>query len=99
MVMYQYYLINITSKISLTNEQKLEYLSKLIQDVEHNLESNGIGKKIVKKWYQLLSELIKLSWIQKVIWTLLLEHKKQGFYVTNYEDNQLLLKRDSDVLS
>ena len=61
MVMYQYYLINITSKISLTNEQKLEYLSKLIQDVEHNLESNGIGKKLVKKWYQLLSELIKLS--------------------------------------
>ena len=49
MVMYQYYLINITSKISLTNEQKLEYLSKLIQDVEHNLESNGIGKKLVKK--------------------------------------------------
>lgn len=37
------------SSNGLTNEQKLEYLSKLIQDVEHNLESNGIGKKLVKK--------------------------------------------------
>lgn len=29
---------------SLTNEQKIEYLSKLIQDVEKNIESKGIGK-------------------------------------------------------
>lgn len=29
---------------SLTNEQKLEYLSKLIQNVEKNIESKGIGK-------------------------------------------------------
>lgn len=29
---------------SLTNEQKLEYLSKLIQDVEKNLESKSISK-------------------------------------------------------
>lgn len=34
---------------SLTNEQKLKYLSNLIQDVEQNLESNGIGKKLVRK--------------------------------------------------
>ena len=34
---------------SLTNEQKLKYLSKLIQDVEKNLESNGISKKLVRK--------------------------------------------------
>ena len=34
---------------NLTNEQKLEYLSKLIQDAEQNLESNGISKKLVKK--------------------------------------------------
>lgn len=30
---------------NLTNEQKLEYLSKLIQDAEQNLEFNGISKK------------------------------------------------------
>lgn len=30
---------------NLTNEQKLEYLSKLIQDAEKNLEFNGISKK------------------------------------------------------
>lgn len=29
---------------SLTNEQKLEYLSKLIQDVGKNLESKSISK-------------------------------------------------------
>ena len=33
---------------NLTNEQKLEYLSKLIQDVDKNLETNGISKKLVK---------------------------------------------------
>lgn len=33
---------------SLTNEEKLEYLSKLTQDVEQNLESNSISKKLVK---------------------------------------------------
>lgn len=30
----------------LTNEQKLEYLSKLIQDVDQNLETNGISKEL-----------------------------------------------------
>lgn len=34
---------------SLTNEQKLKYLIKLIQDVEQNLESNGISKKLIRK--------------------------------------------------
>lgn len=34
---------------SLTNEQKLENLSKLIQDAEENLELNGIRKKLVRK--------------------------------------------------
>jgi len=34
---------------NLTNEQKLEYLSKLIQDAEQNLESNSISKKLVRK--------------------------------------------------
>lgn len=34
---------------NLTNEQKLECLSKLIQDAEQNLESNGISKKLVRK--------------------------------------------------
>lgn len=34
---------------NLTNEQKLEYLSKLIQDAEQKLESNGISKKLVRK--------------------------------------------------
>lgn len=34
---------------NLTNEQKLEYLSKLIQDVDQNLKSNGISKILVKK--------------------------------------------------
>lgn len=33
---------------NLTNEQKLEYLSKLIQDADKNLETNGISKKLVK---------------------------------------------------
>lgn len=33
---------------NLTNEQKLEYLSKLIQDTDKNLEANGISKKLVK---------------------------------------------------
>ena len=33
---------------NLTNEQKLEYLSKLIQDVAKNLETHGISKKLVK---------------------------------------------------
>lgn len=36
---------------NLTNEQKLEYLSKLIQDVDKKLETNGINgisKKLVK---------------------------------------------------
>lgn len=30
---------------ALTNEQKLEYLSKLIQEAEYNLSTNGINKK------------------------------------------------------
>lgn len=34
---------------NLTNEQKLEYLSKIIKDTEQNLESNGISKKLVRK--------------------------------------------------
>lgn len=34
---------------ALTNEQKLEYLTKLIQDTEQSLESNGIEKKLVRK--------------------------------------------------
>ena len=34
---------------SLTNEQKLKYLSNLIQDVEQNLKLNGVGKKLVRK--------------------------------------------------
>ncbi len=33
---------------NLTNEQKLKYLSKLIQDADKNLETNGISKKLVK---------------------------------------------------
>ena len=33
---------------NLTNEEKLEHLSKLIQDANQNLESNGINKKLVK---------------------------------------------------
>ena len=33
---------------NLTNEQKLEYLNKLIQDADKNLETNGISKKLVK---------------------------------------------------
>lgn len=32
----------------LTNEQKLEHLTKLIQDAEQNLENGGISKKLVK---------------------------------------------------
>ena len=38
-----------TNNQNITNEQKLEYLSKLIQDVEQNLELNGISKKLVRK--------------------------------------------------
>ena len=34
---------------NLTNEQKLEYLSKLIQKAEQNLESNGLNKKLIRK--------------------------------------------------
>lgn len=34
---------------NLTNEQKLEYLRKLIQDIEQKLESTCISKKLVKK--------------------------------------------------
>lgn len=34
---------------SLTNEQKLIYLSKLIQNAEKFLESNDISKKLVRK--------------------------------------------------
>lgn len=34
---------------NLTNEQKLEYLKKLIQDMEQKLESTCISKKLVKK--------------------------------------------------
>ena len=30
---------------ALTNEQKLEYLSKLIREAEYNLSTNGINKK------------------------------------------------------
>lgn len=32
----------------LTNEEKLEYLSQLIQRAEQNLEQNGKSKKLVK---------------------------------------------------
>ena len=35
--------------LNLTNEQKLEYLSKLIQEVDQKLESNGISKILVRK--------------------------------------------------
>jgi hypothetical protein len=34
---------------NLTNEQKLEYLRKLIQDMEQKLESTCISKKLIKK--------------------------------------------------
>ena len=34
---------------NLTNEQKLEYLSKLIQEADQKLESNGISKILVRK--------------------------------------------------
>lgn len=36
-------------KQSLTNEQKLEYISHLIQEVEQNLEEKGISKTLVRK--------------------------------------------------
>ena len=36
-------------KQSLTNEQKLEYISHLIQEVEQNLEEKGISKILVRK--------------------------------------------------
>lgn len=38
-------LIELTFNQNLTNEQKLKYLSKLIEDVERKLESNCISKK------------------------------------------------------
>lgn len=41
-------LIESTFNQNLTNDQKLEYLSKLIQDADKNLETNGISKKLVK---------------------------------------------------
>ena len=34
---------------NLTNEQKLENLSKLIQEADQKLESNGISKILVRK--------------------------------------------------
>lgn len=34
---------------NLTNEQKLEYLSKLIQEADQKLESNGVRKILVRK--------------------------------------------------
>ena len=33
---------------NLTNEQKLEYLSKLIQDAEQNLDINRFNKSLIK---------------------------------------------------
>jgi len=33
---------------TLTNDEKLERLSKLIQDVEHDLETNDIGKRLIR---------------------------------------------------
>lgn len=36
-------------KQSLTNEQKLEYISHLIQEVEQNLEEKSISKTLVRK--------------------------------------------------
>lgn len=35
-------------KEELTNEQKLEYLSKLIQEADRKANENGITKKMVK---------------------------------------------------
>ena len=40
---------------SLTNEQKLEYLSILIQSVEQKLETRGIFNKLVKRWFDFYS--------------------------------------------
>lgn len=37
-----------TLKQNLTNEQKLVYLSKLIQDIEQKIESSDIRKKLIK---------------------------------------------------
>ena len=37
------------SKQNLTNEQKLEYISQLIQKAEQNLEEKGISKTLVRK--------------------------------------------------
>lgn len=36
-------------KINLTNEQKLEYLSNLIQEVDREFESSELYKKFVKQ--------------------------------------------------
>lgn len=36
-------------KQSLTNEQKLEYISHLIQEVEQNLKEKSISKTLVRK--------------------------------------------------
>lgn len=33
---------------NLTNDQKLEYLITLIQNVEENIETNGLSKKLSK---------------------------------------------------
>ena len=37
------------SGIYLTNEQKLEYISKLIQTVDQELESSKLNKKLVRQ--------------------------------------------------
>ncbi len=34
---------------SLTNEQKLEYLTNIIQNVEQELKTNGARKRLIKK--------------------------------------------------
>ena len=41
---------NIDNKYQdLTNEQKLKYLSDLIQNAERKLEENGLSKTLIKK--------------------------------------------------
>ena len=39
----------IQSDINLTNEQKLDYISKLIQTVDREFESSELNKKLVRQ--------------------------------------------------
>lgn len=39
----------IQSDINLTNEQKLEYISKLIQTVEQEFETSELNKKLIRQ--------------------------------------------------